>query len=105
MGQGCGRAVPDIVHARCLLEAGDIAVHVYRPSVIDICDRHGFDPNQVAWIRHDVIDAPLLQFGLYLLDVDGRVYLEDGDKLAMREVDVALRGELPAWWQPLREAS
>lgn len=107
---GGGIGVSVIVHTRPALEPADLAVYVYRPEVIDLCQRHGLDASRVAWIRR--VGRRRLRFGVYLLDERGNRYLDPPCScteppckctVAMREVEVALRGKLPGWWRPEHE--
>lgn len=69
---------------------------------------HGCDPNMVAWVAYDLLDAPLLRLGLYCRDEKGNIAAETVEgkvQPVVNEVEVALRGELPGWWQPGLDAS
>jgi len=83
------------------LDAKDWPVAAHRPELCDLVARHGLSADDVKWVEYDVIDAPLLRFGVYRLDEQGRRYLEPGtDDVAMYQVERALADALPEWWQP-----
>lgn len=65
----------------------------------------GISPNNVRAITYDVIDAPLLRFTVNERDEDGALLYDRATKLIRSyDVEVALRGDLPAWWQPKEPA-
>ena len=73
-----------------------------RDEMCDLVSAHGFDPNDVAAVGYDVIDAPLLRISEYLTNDDGCRYLDEtGDKAATQDHEVLLRAPLPAWWRPV----
>lgn len=61
--------------------------------------RHGQDPGQVRWAEDDVIDLPLLRFGVYLSDEYGNRYLDENQDVALKVVETPLKGPLPPWWK------
>lgn len=73
----------------------------HRDELIELCERHGEMKYDVHWIEYDVIDAPLLRFGLFRYDEDGKKYVdEDTGTAASTTVEHALIGDLPDWWRP-----
>lgn len=103
------------------IPAESLWVAVHRDDLIELCSRHGEDPDAVNWIEYDVIDTPLLRFGIFLTNDDGARYLAcgcggwferrypDGTTdlheghctVATRTVEHALTGSLPDWWTPV----
>jgi len=62
----------------------------------ELCRRHGEDPNEVNWVEPDVVDMPLLRFGIFVR-CDGQIVTECG-RIMMTEREHPLIGELPNWW-------
>lgn len=109
----CPMSMDNVIHTGRRITSTDAARYVYEDELHELCRRHGQDPNHVAWAEYDLIDAPLLCFGLYLHDETGRRYLEchpEGYfqaaddphhcKAAMKTTETPLVGELPDWWRP-----
>lgn len=71
-----------------------------RAEVCELIRGHGHDPNDVASVTYDVIDAPLLRIREYLTD-NGRRYVDPTtNEAASWDYEVALRSALPTWWNP-----
>jgi hypothetical protein len=71
-----------------------------RQEVCDLLRRNGVDPRDVAAIRYQVVDAPMLTVRLLERDDEGRRFCGPDGRVATREADVLFRGPLPDWWQP-----
>lgn len=83
----------------------------------EFCVRHGINPGHCVWVEYDLIDSPLIRFGMsdekhsLTCELDGGhgggKHGEDCE-LATFPVERALVGALPDWWQPdlgrIREA-
>ena len=67
-------------------------------EVCELVIRHGQDPMIVNWIEDDIIDIPLLRFGVYQKNEDGHFFMRAPDEIAMCTVERALVGTLPEWW-------
>jgi hypothetical protein len=85
----------------CRITPHDWPNHLFRDEVHGLCRAYGHDPNRVAWLVYDVIDAPLLRFAIYKLNEDGMRYHDPATgNAAMEFAEHLLAGELPAWWAP-----
>jgi hypothetical protein len=94
-----------VVHTEPRLDAHTDAWHTLaewqRDETRDLLHAHGIDPGTVRAVEVAVVDMPLLTVTMYDTDENGRRYYDpDRDEAATRQVDVALRAPLPAWWRP-----
>jgi hypothetical protein len=60
-------------------------------AVKELCVRHGMNPGTVHWIEYDVVDAPLLRFGVFADQRRPRTSLQ------AEVVEKALVGQVPEW--------
>lgn len=104
------------VYAGARIVAGTYEQAVHEDELKELSRRHGVDPHQVNWIEWDLVDLPLLRFGVFLTNEDGKRYLACGHGgkfvpgppepelhkcvAAMLTVERILVGELPSWWRP-----
>ncbi|WP_375490229.1 hypothetical protein [uncultured Jatrophihabitans sp.] len=80
------------------VEGGDTLVRHHQDDAIELCQRHGLNADDVAWAELDLIDVPLLRFGVSLRDDTGHCFLDDNHRIAEVTVERRLIGELPTWW-------
>lgn len=95
------------IHQSATLRGDDPACWGHRDDVIEFCDRHGVDANDVAEVT--VVSPRMVAFVIYERDASGRRYAVDKETggplriardavVAVRKVHKRLVGELPAWW-------